>query len=208
MKLNMLLFPEKRALEKDVKKYNNLQDLEVMSGGSIGNNLSSTQRTRLAGYIHYNYDKMDDAEKKQMVMKLLDEDTVKSFLLTFEFTYYDYKKRDMTLDEFITKATYIFDRYQTRVCGSAIEDTKWIVHRTDSPYFSVRGNEIVFQNTIDNIDINDCSLKKYLNTLVHKLNGLSVNIEVELEFIEKKKLSYVLIWAIDITLKDENIVGL
>ena len=27
MKLNMLLFPEKRALEKDVKKYNNLQDL-------------------------------------------------------------------------------------------------------------------------------------------------------------------------------------
>ncbi len=207
MKLNMLLFAEQHEHEKELKKYNNLQQLDNnCNKPSCG--LSIEERRDLARYIHKNYDKMDESEMKHIVTKCLDLNTIKSILMSFEFSYYNTKPTDMTLDKFIVRAMSMFDRYQSKVGGFLIEDKKWVIHKSDSKYFTVSENGILFQNTIDVLDNNDYGTNEYLNKLVSKLNKLSTNINVKLEFLEKKKITYVLLWVDLLDPSEDSIVGL
>ncbi len=207
MKLNMLLFAEQYENGKELKKYNNLQQLDNNCNKPICG-LSIEERRDLANYIHKNYDKMDESEMKHIVTKCLDLNTIKNILMSFEFNYYNPRATDMTLDKFIVKSMAIFDRYQSKVGGFLIEDKKWIVHKSDSKYFNVSENGVLFQNTIDVLDNNDYSTNEYLNKLTSKLNKLSTNIDVKLELLEKKKITYVLLWADLTDPSEDSIVGL
>ena len=89
-----------------------------------------------------------------------------------------------------------------------IEDKKWVLHKYDSKYFNVSENSVLFQNTIDVLDNNDYSTNEYLNKLVSKLNKISTNIEVKLELLEKKKITYILLWCDLIDPSEDSIVGL
>jgi len=207
MKLNMLLFADQYAKEKELKKYNNLQQLDNNCNNSVCN-LSAEEKQELAKYIHKNFNKMDESEMKHIVTKCLDMSTIKNILMTFEFNYYNSRPVEMTLDSFVNKANAIFDRYQTKVGGFLIEDKKWILHKYDSKYFNVSENSVLFQNTIDVLDNNDYSTNEYLNKLVSKLNKISTNIEVKLELLEKKKITYILLWCDLIDPSEDSIVGL
>jgi len=207
MKLNMLLFADQYAKEKELKKYNNLQQLDNNCDKSVCN-LSNDEKRELAKYIHKNFDKMDESEMKHIVTKCLDMSTIKNILMTFEFNYYNSRPVEMTLDSFVNKANAIFDRYQTKVGGFLIEDKKWVLHKYDSKYFNVSENSVLFQNTIDVLDNNDYSTNEYLNKLVSKLNKISTNIEVKLELLEKKKITYILLWCDLIDPSEDSIVGL
>ena len=116
MKLNMLLFADQYAKEKELKQYNNLQQLDNNCDKSVCN-LSNDEKRELAKYIHKNFDKMDESEMKHIVTKCLDMSTIKNILMTFEFNYYNSRPVEMTLDSFVNKANAIFDRYQTKVGG-------------------------------------------------------------------------------------------
>lgn len=206
MNPNMLLFADKHNVGKEVRKYNHLQQLDAISN-EMTDQIPQEQKTNLAKYIHKNYNKMDDMEMRRVASKCLDISEVKDILMTFEFNNYTRNEKEMTLNEFTKIATYMFDRYY-RVGGCFIEDKEWIVHTPASKYFDIPDNKIMFQNTIDSMDADDCATNEYLNKLVENLNGVSTNIRVKLEFIEKKKLTYITIWAKDTTLEENDIVGL
>lgn len=191
--------------KKELKKYNNMQQL----GTKYDQEQSTTQNTKQLGkYIHDNYHKMDDLEMKQIALKCMDDNDIRNLLLTYEFTHYDEKHNYMSLGKFQQKAIQYFNKYQNKAGGNLIEDETWIIHKSDSPYFDVKNNQIAFQNTIDKIDVKDFVTNAYLNKLVDKLNKLSKNILVEMEYKERKKLTYIVIWATDRNIVDDDIVGL
>jgi hypothetical protein len=205
MKLNMSMFSEKYKYEKDIKIYSNLQQLDEIHENYT--NLSKEQMEDLASYIHDNYDKMDESEMKCIAMKCLDLNEIKDILLTFEFNNYKIKPKEMTLDKFAKKALLMFNRYY-RICGSLLEDSQWVIHKTDSSHFEVSKHEIMFQNTVDNLDNGDGGLSDYLEKMVENLDMVAPNIDVSLEVIENKKITYVLIWARLNDVEDECVVGL
>lgn len=196
---------DKYGFYKELKTYNNTQHLET----KYDQEQPITKNTKELGkYIHDNYNKMDDLEMKQIVLKCMDNNDIRNILLTYEFTHYDEKYTHMDLDKFQQKTIQYFNKYQNKAGGNLIEDDTWIIHKSDSPYFDVKSNQVVFQNTIDKMDVNDFVTNAYLNRMIEKLNKLSTNIIVELEYKEKKKLTYVVIWATDCTIIDDDVVGL
>lgn len=206
MNLNMLLFSDKYATEKDIKKYSNLQELDNTDDNYV-THLSKEQKTELATYIHDNYGRMDEQEMKCIAMKCLDLNEIKEILLSFEFVNYRPESKEMTLNKFIKEAMKMFDKYY-RIGGTLIEDEKWIVHKSDSNKFEVSEHEVLFHNTIDNMDVNDGGIQDYLGRLVKNLNRIAPNVDVVFDIVEKKKITYLLIWGKLNNVKDECIVGL
>jgi hypothetical protein len=203
MKLNMALFSEKHNSGKEVKIYNNLQQLDSIHDTD---HLKDDHIQSLAKYIHDNYDTMDELEMRSVAMKCLELNEIRDILLTFEFNNYESHSIEMTIEKFIKIALRMFKKYHR--ISEYLEDSDWIVHRSDSPHFEVGINEVTFQNTVDNADNEDSELNNYLYKMVEKLDNIASNIDVSLEMIEKKKITYVLIWAKLNNAEDECVVGL
>jgi hypothetical protein len=201
----MLLFANKYKAGKDLKKYNTLQCLETASEKPVLN--PASERQTLAKYIHDNYHKMDESEMKHIVTKFLDINDVKDILICFEFNNYKVESKLMTLDEFIPIALNTFKKYY-RAGGYFLEDRDWITHKSDSKRFDVSANEVMFQNTVNKLDVDDCN--DFLERIVEILNNTASNIDVTFDLVKKKKITYVTIWAkmYNDDDSDDNVVGL
>jgi hypothetical protein len=203
MKTNMALFLNKHEAGKDLRKYNHFQNLDTET------NRESHKNTDIAAYIHDNFHKMDESEMKYIVTKILDIDTIKEMLMTYDFDNYEYETVDMTINEFVSFALNMFKRYH-KLCGDYLEDKDWVVHKCDSKKFDVGKNEVMFLNTVDKIDVDDVT--EYLDKLVENLNKGVFNMDVTYEFVVKKKIVYVMIWGkmydVGSDEDDDDVVGL
>lgn len=141
-------------------------------------NGSRKSRELLAQHIHDNYDKMDISEMKFLALKCLSDTDYKRILLEYELQNKpsDQKNDTLELDEFISKAVQILNKYQSKGGGYKLEDTCWKLVKDD--------DSVIFENTIDSKLVNDDELNIYLDKIVERLSELSMNIDTEL-YIEK-----------------------
>lgn len=160
--------------------------------------------TDIGTYICDNFDTMDDSELKKITLKCLNINDCKKILLNYELhtrilTSID-NNNVLTLKEFEKKSINIFNRYQNRAGGFALEDRQWRVHTVLSNRYQVIENEILFENSVPLVDEEDRETNIYLKNIVKLLNTLSKNIVVELREKQRKnsKIINVLIWGTDI----------
>jgi hypothetical protein len=198
-----------KQIETEMKRYNTEHKLETLKNYNLFLSKDNIdKRLELAKYIHDNYNTMDDIEMQTMLTKCLDIHKIKSLLLQYELENYEEEelKKYMSLDEFKKKALYIFTRYQCKAGGFLMEDSEWIIHDKTTTNYDVKENELLFENTINIIDVNNNEIDTYLFYIIKRLTSLSENIDVELRQQVKNKTVHLLIWVTDMT--KEDIVGL
>lgn len=141
------------------------------------------EKKALATNIRTQYQKMNDKDLSEIVIKCLSKKDMKHIILKHELKYY---KPDevKTFAEFIFNAKEILDRYQHRAGGFLIEDQQWILHTPDSKKYTLKENEIIFENTISIADVDDEETHKYLKRIVRMLKQLNKNIKVNFSFIK------------------------
>ena len=208
IKPDLMLFVKQYDAGIVMKNYNTRHKIETST--PYNTQFSSKvddEKQMLAKYIHNNYSTMDEKEMQTILMKCLDVGKIKSLLLQYELENYEEKaKKRLSLSEFKNKAEQIFTRYQCRAGGFLIEDTEWSVHDSKSTHYDVKENELVFENTVNMIDLANDDVDDYLYFIIKRLETIAENIEVELRQQVKHKTVYLLIWATDKTI--DNVVGL
>jgi hypothetical protein len=165
-------------LKKQMSQYNNLHKIDTERNYGYDTTKGNTD---LAKIIHDNYDDMNDDELKYLAIKCMSKKKIRKDLLEYEIKYYNPSPEDFTLEEFIKQATRIINRYQSKAGGFLIEDMKWILHRSDSYEYSVKSNEVLFENSINKLNIYDKETNTFLKRLVNRLNNLATNIVVNLQ---------------------------
>jgi hypothetical protein len=185
----------------EMRKYELLHKLEKYTNyrNSI-NNKSKNDKRDLANHIFKNYDTMDETEMRIMATKCLDANDFKKTLLLFELKHYKSNvKESITLNDFKIVAFNVFRRYQCKAGGFCIEDNEWTVYDSKTTKYDVNENEIVFENTINLVDVYDTESDEFLIYLVKRLGSIAKNIKVSLrqKHHKKSKVMTLLIWALD-----------
>ena len=165
-------------LKKQMNQYNNLHKID--SERNYGND-TVKGNNNLGKIIHDNYNDMSDDELKYFAIKCMSRKKIRKELLEYELKNYDPLPEDLTLDEFTKKATKIINRYQSKAGGFLIEDMQWILHKSDSNDYSVKSNEVLFENSINKLDIFDSETDTFLKRLVNRLNNLATDVNVSLQ---------------------------
>ncbi len=182
-----------------MEKYNYLVQLDRLRNYNC--NISDNHDQEKAQIIHDNFDKLDSFGKRNLLAKCLSDREVDMYLLRFELVNFCNKtqsEQELSLDEFEKKAIQIINRYHWKAGGYKIEDSEWIVHKSDSKSYKVLSNELLFENTIDRTDVEDEETEFFMDHLINQLNHLSKNIEVEYRYKNRKdKTPRILIWATD-----------
>ena len=205
----MMLFVKQYDNEQAMQTYNALHKLEA-NGIYSYDKPHSDGDPKLAKYIHTNYNTMDETEIKNIAIQCMDINDAKHILLDYELTHYKDTPKIMTLDEFSKTALTILNRFQGKAGGFLIEDLQWTLYTTTTKKYEIHSNEILFENTLNICDYDDHETECFLNKIVRRLGSITSNITIDLRFHKdvKKKIVYVLIWAIDESIKDDIVVGL
>lgn len=126
-----------------------------------------------AQFIYENYHDFKDEDIKYLVTRCLSIEDMRRILLEFELTHRpNYQSSSiLSTNEFILAATKILNRYQSKGGGYKLEDSIWNIN-TVSPV------KIKFTNTIDISLIDDEDLNIFVDTIVNRLNELSINYKV------------------------------
>jgi hypothetical protein len=203
---NLMLLANQYDSEKIMKEYDILHKLEKQKNYSLKN--EDKKNYHLAKFLYQNFDQMDGIEMKELAMKCLTENELKSILLNFELTYYKEKpQKYLSLEEFLIKAQMILNRYQGKAGGFLLEDTEWEVYRPhdSNQKYDLMENEILLVNSIDVTDYDDSETEKYIKKLVNRLKSIAENIKIDMRYknSEKDKIIYILLWVKDKTLDIE-----
>lgn len=187
---------------KEMKIYNLKHIIEKHSNYMLKNKSNDKE---LTNYIHDNYEKMSFEEMKNIVTKCMTQNDVKKILLEYDFYNYDCtidKKTYMSLSQVKYAVEKILNRYQSKAGGFKIEDTVWSYHNNESYQYTIKNYKIMFENTINKIDILDIETKKYLTRLELIFNNLAENIKC---MITTLKIDGYGLYCINIWLKDISI---
>ena len=178
-------------------KYNFLCQLDQLSNYGLDHDTKESKIDDLANYLHQNYNNMDEVEKSKIILKCLEPKDINKILLKYEFTHYKIVPETcLTLTEFEKEANKIIARYQWKAGGYLIEDSAWVIHKSDSKKYDVKKYEILFENTLDSSDIGDEETDFFIDRLLDHLNSLCTNITVEFRQRDtNKKTVKLLLWA-------------
>lgn len=147
-----------------------------------------------------NLDNITCEDRKKLLLDCLSDNEIKMHLLKYELVNktFDEISNELSLSEFEVKAINLIEKFHWKAGGWKIEDSEFIIHKSDSKVYDVLQNEILFENTIDRSDLNDEENEFYLNHLIRHLNSLCNNINVEWNFKgTKNKTARLLIWCTD-----------
>lgn len=182
-------------LDAEMKRYNNMHLVDTQYDGL------KKSDNNLAEYIHDNVDNMDEHEMRLFANRCLNYLEVRAILLDYDLKYYKYKQseEEYTLSEFKKIAQKVFHKYHWKAGGLLIEDSEWTFHDSSSNKYNIKGNEILFENTVPIVDTDDYNTSFYLDKLVERLSRMSANILVEYRTKQnyKSKFMSILIWMTD-----------
>jgi hypothetical protein len=168
---------------------------------NIDNNIITT-----ANIIHNRYPTMDLTETRDLFMKCITPEQIKSHLLMYDLKYAQVIPTHMVMDEFITQARQELQKYQWKACGFYIEDKHWLVTREFTTYDSTVDSEgdiddhqeeeddhvIYIANTVPNGYSLDTDTNIFIELMTNRLNALASNIHVK----SKKRATKNLTWII------------
>ena len=203
--------------KQEMEEYAKLHKLEACKNyGHNKDEIIDDNKIKLASYIHNNFS--DDTEPNTMkdtLLKCMTIKQMKKILYEYELKYYKLKDQGTSsLEEFKEQAEKIIKRYQWKGGGYYIEDIEWTVytHATSDGFqnnstYTVKDNQILFENSVHNLNAHDNDTINYMNRLVSRLNNLASNIEVEYEFYnndEIKDITWILLWGTDNNIVDNE----
>jgi hypothetical protein len=197
---------------KELEEYNlrYAQDIENNYGIEKEDDDTMLEKNiALATLINTQYDKAiktDINMLRNLAITCMSDKRVKHILLAHELNYLKVEPKQMNLTDFGRCAKSILDRYQCKAGGFLIEDMEWTLHTYKSKEHNIKKHELVFENSVDKLDIDVDDTQIYLDQIERRLNKISTNISVTIHYKTSKsdKLVWILIWCVDKQLKKIN----
>ena len=189
------LFNVSNTKEKEIKIYNLFQRMDNL--GDFNKIIKDDQTNFLSTFISDNYDKMDIDEMKNIVLKCVTDNGIKHILLDYELSNLKYETKNISLNEFKTKATYFLNRY--KMVGFQFRNN-WILLNNDTTLIQILDNEIIFMNTIDEKSFHSDENAIFLQNIIRLLSRISFRVKVSIhsKFIDRDKIYYVFIKCVEI----------
>lgn len=187
-----MIFINEQNRKEDMKIYHAQHQLEVYENYNYNIQESTKSDIELAKYINKNLYKMENEEMSLLINKCLSFNQKKKFLLEYELKHYKEIPQDMSLKEFIKKASDILKRYTWKAGGFLLEDRLWIVQDKSSDEFMIEDNEVIFLNSIEKQDLDNTETKLFLHRIIDRLNCLCSNIKVK----QQHRLFNTTIWIL------------
>ena len=195
----------------ELEEYDKLHTLDSENNYGIELELDSElilKHEQIAEYTYNNYDKLTIEELKELISSCLTDKQIKHLILEHELKYYNINSvNNLSLDDFSKLVKHILNRYQCKAGGFLIEDNIWTLHTYQSKEHDVKKNELLFENSIDLLDIENNETQIYLDRLEKRLNMIATNITVDIRYKTSKKdnLVWILIWCTDKNIKKPKI---
>lgn len=165
----------------------------------------------LAEDINKHLDTMTEREMLIYFNKCYANETIRKMLLKYEFNIYTPIKKTMTFDEFIYEARKNLIRYHKKIGGFEIDDVDWSLYRGKNRKYKLKDNEIIFENTVNERDIHNQDLLKYLLRLVNILDNIAINVRITNKCykVERDKIYIIMIKCVllipeEINAKQQN----
>lgn len=155
-------------------------------------------------------EKYETSDPYDLLKQCLTIKEVRSIVLSYELRNFSFETVDnMSLVDFSKIALEFLNRYQHKAGGYMLHHHQWTLHDQTSSQrhlFQMKNNEILFVNSIDNNNEEDIETEIFIDILIDKLNTIATNIEVKQSVyeIEKSKIQYILLSAIDKTKKNKK----
>ncbi len=142
----------------------------------------------LAKFIHDDLDSMTSTEMKFFLLKCFDNEiAIKNELLKYEFNNLvpNTITKKITIEEYAKLAMTCIHRYHKKVGGFNIEDGQWQSFTfPNTKYELTNSNEIIFENTINNVDAYSAETLKFLIRLENILSNICYNFSAKIKFVE------------------------
>ena len=153
-------FDNEKTIVNDFKEYNN--------------------SAKVALLINKNLSKMDESEKRYLLLKLLDEKRVMCELIKYELRHLNLGKVISNFIEFTDFMEKSLSRYHMYAGGFLCEDTEWTKHDHTSNKYPLLKNEVIFENSVKRYNRNDCEINNYIDDLmsffkIHKDENLNLS---------------------------------
>ncbi len=222
----MKLLKRKQEMEEyaklhELESYKNYEDKNyeenyVKVGGENNNN-----KIKLAKYICNNIsDDTDINNMKDIVLKCMTTNQMKKILYKYAMKYHkQHLVEKMSLEEFKEQTKKIIQMYQWKAGGYYIEDSEWNVYThtrsyilnkeeyVDQSTYTIKNNQILFENSVHELNADDNDTVNYMDRLVSILNNVASNIDVEYYFEtddEIKGIVWILLWGTNVDIKDNQ----
>lgn len=150
----------------------------------------------LAQTIHRNFDTMGEEEMKHIVLKCLDNKTIKHELLKFELNNLTLDTKQISLKNFVKEVKRYLIRYHWKAGGFLLEDSEWRVYRKNCSRHEILANHVLFENSLDYSDKEDRDTIVYLEAIVRLLNQISDTIKVNYEFVDEDNDDMKIVWVL------------
>ena len=145
--------------------------------------------------INKDLEKLDDNYWLQVCDEILTPFGIRSLLLEYELTHYTCKPKEYDLQEFAQEADLLLNRYQKYIIND-LEDIQWTLHDKTSKRYKVGENEILFENSVPQVDFTGLETETYLNRIKNRLNMMVSNIKVDLQNTKEDNIVFIQLWLI------------
>lgn len=199
-------------MEEVIKKYDRSDEMAKYKEEYLADNALNFGFESLASKddallkIIESYDNLSNDDIERLAVKTLNPNRLRSMLLRYELKYGTADSCKMSLEDFKAEACAILDKYHWKAGGFQFEDKVWGIHSYVSEEFSVKENELLFVNTISLCEASNDETVEYINLLTDRFNMIADNVNVQVDFKQslRNNIIFVLIWAIDEELEEEN----
>lgn len=178
------------TVEKEMRQYNNMH---IINSTRAYENDEESYVDGYADYIGDNFDRLTDDQKAKLLTRCLGIKKINKELLKYELYKLENKPvPEMSLKDAISQARKILQRYQGKVGGYDIEDSYWTSYKPGKQMkYHIKENQYLLENSVAKGCQSDREFNKFINRIVHRLNGLAENIRVKFKSVESKKDSIV-----------------
>lgn len=171
----------------DLEKVINYQKLHRLDHqkSQITDFKDNQPKKQIAQYINKNIDKMDDVERKSLLITLMDDKKIKCELLKYELRYLDMDFKISDFNKFINFVRNTLKKYHMKAGGFLCEDNEWSEHDHKSEKYPLKSNELIFDNSIKRVNRYDFQITVYISDLLYFINRhIDDNLKISYRLIE------------------------
>jgi len=165
---------------KDIFNMHNLYRLDQKIPGQKNGNMGN--------YIHENFHKMDETEKKIICSKIISTYDLDKILLNYEMNNLDFDQKIGDTHKLLDVVDKLLKKYHHKAGGFLFEDNMWRLYESTSGQtkYDLCPNEYIFDNSIKMIDVEDQECYTFVNSLVSLFSRITDSHKIRYKYIEDK----------------------
>jgi len=139
----------------------------------------------LINCIHNGFSTISNKNKKKIIKNILTDEYINELILKYEFFNYTPNEAEQNIESL---KNILNDELKKYTFLSKMESNDWLIHDLTSSKYELVENEILFENSIQSVDIHDIETLDFLKQLKFRMEKIATNFNIKYKFIDAKRL--------------------